>query len=200
MYRPPPRYGVSTSAVLCSGRSPQPSGSGYRGSVVSPPAGGDHSAACMGLPVAGLVRDAPPRGASPMLFPRPESQAVFLDAFRIPWGNLSLYAFPPFLSSDGWWLKLERPQSLHDSGRPHLAGEGVVCRTSHSLLVGFPVRLRRGKGLSVLPVTGSQSSLNSVFGLQGLVRGASREICYVPSKFFKTVKPEEFSPPILVIG
>ena len=71
--RPPPQYEVSTEAVLCSGRYPQPSGSGYRGSVVSPPAGGNRSAPRLGLPVAGLVHDVPLRDTSPMLFPHPGS-------------------------------------------------------------------------------------------------------------------------------
>ena len=56
------------------------------------------------------------------------SQAVFLDAFRIPWSTIGVYEFPPFLSSDGWWLESERPQSLPDSGRPPLAGESVFRR------------------------------------------------------------------------
>ena len=81
MSQPPPRYGVSASVVLCSGRSPQPLGSGYRGNVVSPPASGDRSAARLGLPVAGVVRDAPHRGASPILFPRPEFPGGLLRCF-----------------------------------------------------------------------------------------------------------------------
>ena len=39
--RRPPRCEVSTRAIQCSGRSPQPSGSGYWDRVVSPPAGGE---------------------------------------------------------------------------------------------------------------------------------------------------------------
>ena len=66
----PPRCVVVTRAVQCSGRSAQPSGSCYRDRVVSPPAGGERSASRLVLLVARLVRDAPQRKASPILFPR----------------------------------------------------------------------------------------------------------------------------------
>ena len=39
----------------------------------------------------------------------PNPQAVFEDAFRLPWANLDMCEFPPFLSSDEWWLESERP-------------------------------------------------------------------------------------------
>ena len=41
--RCPPRCEVSTRAVQCSGRSPQPLESGYRDRIVSSPAGGEGS-------------------------------------------------------------------------------------------------------------------------------------------------------------
>ena len=47
---------VSSRAVQCSSRSPQPSGSGDRVRVVSPPPGGEGTP-CLGLSVTGLVRD-----------------------------------------------------------------------------------------------------------------------------------------------
>ena len=62
----------------------------------------------------------------------PGPRVVLEDAFRLPWDHLGMYGFLPFLSSDGWWLESERPQSLHASGRPPLAGEGVVHRPSPS--------------------------------------------------------------------
>ena len=105
-------------------------GISFRDSMVSPPTGGDRSAARLGLPVAGLVHDTHPPVLPLFCSIVPTPQAVFLNAFRIPWGNLRMYAFPPFLLSDGWWLESERPHSLHDSGCPPLAGEGVVCRPS----------------------------------------------------------------------
>ena len=110
--------------------------------MVSPPAGGDRSAASLGLSVAGLVRDAPPLSCS--LIPNP--QAVFLDAFRIPWGDLGIYALPPFLSSDGWWLQSGRPQSLHDSGGPRWLVEEWFADLPLSR--GFPKSLLSWQGFS----------------------------------------------------
>ena len=86
---------VSISAVQCSGRS-QPLGSGYRDRVISAPAGGEGSLSLLGLTVNQSVCNEPQCEASPILFPCPGSQAVFEDAFRHPWDNLDVYAFPPF--------------------------------------------------------------------------------------------------------
>ena len=47
----PSRCELSSMAVQCSGRSPQPAGSGYRDRVVFPPAGGESSASSLGLTV-----------------------------------------------------------------------------------------------------------------------------------------------------
>ena len=71
--RRPPRCQVSSRAVQCSGRSPQPSGSGYRDRVVSPPSGGERLALPLGLAVDRSVRDKIRRQASPILFPCPGS-------------------------------------------------------------------------------------------------------------------------------
>ena len=64
--RRPPRCEVSSRAVQCSGRSPQPAGSGYRDRVVSPPAGGKGSASLLGLTVSRSVRDESQLEASPI--------------------------------------------------------------------------------------------------------------------------------------
>ena len=71
--RRPPRCEVSARAAQCSGRSPQPSGSGYRDRVVSPLAGGERSASSLGLAVNRSVRNESQREASPILFPCPGS-------------------------------------------------------------------------------------------------------------------------------
>ena len=116
-------------------------------------------------------------------------QLVFLAAFRVHRGNLGMYAFPSFLSS-------EEPQSLQDSGRPSLVGEGVVCGPSPSLLVVFPVHLRCGEVLSVSPVSGSQSALHSVFALQDLFTRALVKLSVFHRTFLKPVDPTELrSPP-----
>ena len=62
----------------------------------------------------------------------PDPQAVFEDAFRHPWDHLDLYAFPPFPLVERVVARVRPPKSLHDSGRPPLAGEGVVRRPSPS--------------------------------------------------------------------
>ena len=54
----------------------------------------------------------------------PDPQAVFEDAFRHPWDDLDLYAFPPFA--------LVGRVSRNDSGRTSLAREGVVRRLAAS--------------------------------------------------------------------
>ena len=80
----------------------------------------------------GSIRDTCPR-STPVFGRVPDPQAVFEDAFRHPWDNLDLYAFPPFSSGRmGGGSSQRDPQSLHDSGRPPLAREGVVRRPSPS--------------------------------------------------------------------
>ena len=88
--RRPPRCEVSTRAVQCSGRSPQPLGSGSRDRVVSPPTGGERPAS-IDLFATSLNTKLPLYCSFV-----PDPQAVFKDAFHHPWANLDLYVFPPF--------------------------------------------------------------------------------------------------------
>ena len=83
-FRPPPRYKVSTRAVLCSGRPPQPSGSGYRGSVVSPPKVTTALLRAWGSRSLDLFATC--RAAKLPLYCSlvPDPQAVFEDAFCLP--------------------------------------------------------------------------------------------------------------------
>ena len=67
--RRPPRCEVSTRAVQCPSGSPQPSGSGYRDRMVSPPAGGERSASALGLTVNRFVRDESQCEAAPYIVP-----------------------------------------------------------------------------------------------------------------------------------
>ena len=55
--RRPPGCEVSTRTVQCSGWSPQPSGSGYRDRVVSPPVGGEGPASSLRLAIDRSVRN-----------------------------------------------------------------------------------------------------------------------------------------------
>ena len=94
--RHPPRRQVSTRAVQCSGRFPQPSGSGYRDRVVSSPAGGEGPFRRWGSPLIDLF--ATSLNAKLLLYCSlvPDPQVVFEDAFRHLWSGLDLYAFPSF--------------------------------------------------------------------------------------------------------
>ena len=76
----------------------------------------------------------------------PDPQAVFEDAFRHPWDDLDLYAFPPF-ALIGWVIALVQESSrVAMTGHTPLAREGVVRRpsastdptTCHPALVGQP--------------------------------------------------------------
>ena len=80
--RRPPRRQVSSRAVQCSGRSPQPSGSGYRDRVVSPPSGGERPASPLGLADDRSVHVELQRQASPILFPCPGNSTLFLWVLR----------------------------------------------------------------------------------------------------------------------
>ena len=101
--------------------------------MVSPPSGGEGPALPLGLAVDRSVRDEFQRQASPLLFPRPGSsgrhRGCVSPSLGQP-GSLRISA----LSSDwtGGGLSQRDPKSLHDSGRPPLAGEGVVRGPSPS--------------------------------------------------------------------
>ena len=125
--RHPPRCQVSTRAVQCSGRFPQPSGSGYRDRVVSPPAGYEGLSSSLGLAVDRSVHDESQCEASPILFPCPGSPGSLRGCV-----SSSLERPGPVCIStlsSGWkggGLSQRDSQSLLDSGRPPLTGEGVV--------------------------------------------------------------------------
>ena len=90
-FRRPSRCEVSTRREQRPGRSSQPSLASCRDRVVSPPSGGEIAFLRVGQSVDRLVCDEPLYCS---LVPDP--QAVFEDAFRHPWDDLDLYAFPPF--------------------------------------------------------------------------------------------------------
>ena len=111
----PPRCKVFTRAVQCSGRSPQPSGSGYRDGVVSPPAGGEVSPSSLGLTVDRSVRDEPQHEASPILFPCPGSPGSLRGHVSPSLGQPGCVCVSTLSSSrKGGGLSQRDPQSLHD--------------------------------------------------------------------------------------
>ena len=74
----------------------------------------------------------------------PDPQAVFEDAFRHPWDDLDLYAFPPFPLVGRVIARVQESSRLAMTGRTPLTREGVVRRpvtstdptTSRPALVG----------------------------------------------------------------
>ena len=56
----------------------------------------------------------------------PDPQDVFQDAFRHPWDDLDLYAFPPFPLVGRVIARVQESSCGDDSGRTSLAREGVV--------------------------------------------------------------------------
>ena len=97
--------------------------------MVSPPPGSEGTPSCLGLSVAGLVRDTPQREASPVLLPSPGSPGRLRGCVPTSVGQpgrLRISSLSPGRESCGSGQR--EPNSLHASGRPSLAGEGVVCR------------------------------------------------------------------------
>ena len=131
--RRPPRCQVSSRAVQCSGRSPQPSGSGFRDRVVSPPSGGEGPASPLGLAVDRSVRVELQRQASPILFPCPGSPGNLRRCVSPSLGQPGSLRVSTLSSGrKGGGSGQRDPKSLHDSGRPPLTREGVVRRPSPS--------------------------------------------------------------------
>ena len=95
-FRHPSRCEVSTRTSQCPGRCPQPSRASSRDRVVSPPSGGEATASCLGQAVDRPLCDVPQRETAPVLLASPGSPGRLEDAFRHPWDDLDLYAFPPF--------------------------------------------------------------------------------------------------------
>ena len=86
----------------------------------------------------------------------PDPQAVFEDAFRHPWDDLDLYAFPPFPLVGRVIARVqESSRCRDDSGRTSLAREGVVRRLAASADPTTP-------GSTLLGQTASATPLQSV--------------------------------------
>ena len=95
--------------------------------MVSPPPGGEGTP-CLGLSVTGFVRDTPQREASPVLLPSPGSPGHLRGCVPTSVGQpgrLRISSLSSGRESRGSGQR--DPKSLHDSGHPSLAGEGVVA-------------------------------------------------------------------------
>ena len=62
----------------------------------------------------------------------PDPQAVFEDAFRHPWDDLDLYAFPPFALVGRVIALVQQSSRVAMTGRASVAREGVVRRLAAS--------------------------------------------------------------------
>ena len=121
-FRRPSRCEVSSRTRQCSGGSPQPSRASCRDRVVSSPSGGEVTASRLGQSVdifATCLNAKLPLYCSLV----PDPQAIFEDAFRHPWDDLDLYAFPPFPLIGRVVARVR-----DDSSCTPLAREGVVRR------------------------------------------------------------------------
>ena len=86
----------------------------------------------------------------------PDPQAVFEDAFRHPWDDLDLYAFPPFALVGRVIARVQAVVACRDdSCRSSLAREGVVRRLAASTDPTTP-------GSTLLGQTASATPLQSV--------------------------------------
>ena len=96
VFRRPSRSEVSSRRVQRPGRCTQPSRASCRDRVVSPPSGGESTSSCVGNPSIDLFATCLNAKLPLYCSLVPDPQAVFEDAFRHPWDDLDLYAFPPF--------------------------------------------------------------------------------------------------------
>ena len=109
-FRHPSRCEVSSRTGQCPGGSPQPSRASCRDRVVSSPSGGEVNASRLGNPSIDLFATSL-NAKLPLYCSRvPDPQAVFEYAFRHPWDDLDLYAFPPF-PLVGWVIARVRESS-----------------------------------------------------------------------------------------
>ena len=83
----------------------------------------------------------------------PDPQAVFEDAFRHPWDDLDLYAFPPFALVGRVIARVQQSsRGRNDSGRTSLAREGVVRRLAASTDPTTPGSSLLGQAASAAPL------------------------------------------------
>ena len=82
----------------------------------------------------------------------PDPQAVFEDAFRHPWDDLDLYAFPPFALVGRVIARVQQSLRVAMTGRTSLAREGVVRRLAASTDPTTPGSTLLGQAASAAPL------------------------------------------------
>ena len=108
-------------------------GGGQKERMVSPLSGGEGPASSLGLAVNRPARDELQRDTSPVLFPFPGSPGGLRGYVLSSLGQSGPLCVSTLSSGGTSGGSCQRdPQSLHDSSRPPLAGEGMVRRPSHS--------------------------------------------------------------------
>ena len=131
--RHPSRCEVSSRAVQCPGRSPQPSRASCRDRVVSLPSGGEVTALRLGRSVDRPLCDEPQCETAPLLLPSSRSTGRLRGRVSSSLGRSGCVHVPSFSSGEwGSRLRSRVVASRDDSGRTPLAREGVVRRPSAS--------------------------------------------------------------------
>ena len=82
----------------------------------------------------------------------PDPQAVFEDAFRHPWDDLDLYAFPPFALVGRVIARVQQSSRVAMTCRTSLAREGVVRRLAASADPTTPGSTLLGQAASAAPL------------------------------------------------
>ena len=82
----------------------------------------------------------------------PDPQAVFEDAFRHPWDDLDLYAFPPFPLVGRVIARVQESSRVAMTLVAPLAREGVVCRLAASADPTTPGAALLGQAASAAPL------------------------------------------------
>ena len=152
VFRRPSRSEVSSRRVQHPGRCTQPSRASCGDRVVSPPSGGEGTSSYVGQSVDRPVRDLPQREAALYCSLVPDPQAVFEDAFRHPWDDLDLYAFPPFALVGRVIARVQQSSRVAMTGRTSLAREGVVRRLAASTDPTTPGSTLLGQAASAAPL------------------------------------------------
>ena len=125
----PARSEVLAGAVQHPGRPPQLPEPGSGGRVVTPSTGSEEAHMHVGISHTGLVRHSPKCEVAPVLLSDPGSSSPLRGRLPSP-PQQPRHLRVPSLSSGrkGRGSSQRDPKSLDDSGRPSLAGEGVVRR------------------------------------------------------------------------
>ena len=153
VFRRPSRSEVSSRRIQRPGRCTQPSRASCRDRVVSPPSGGEGASSYVGNPSIDLFATCLNAKLPLYCSLVPDPQAVFEDAFRHPWDDLDLYAFPPFALVGRVIARVRQSSRVAMTlVRSSLAREGVVRRLAASTDPTTPGSSLLGQAASAAPL------------------------------------------------